>query len=110
MGSQINNIIYSSAITGKDIETGKTAEGGQAQVRVAFANLRKFLDAADATPNDVIRLTVTLADFDLRQFIDEEWLQMFPDATSRPARHVSQLQAHHSEVAVELQVVVVTSN
>ena len=109
MGSRIGNIVYSSGIRGIDPATGRTAEGGEAQVRFAFASLRKFLDAAGVTPDDVIRMTVLLEDMDLRDYVNDEWLAMFPDENSRPARH-AMLQKLNGTMLVELEVVAVAAD
>jgi len=109
MGSRIGNIVYSSGIRGIDPATGRTAEGGEDQVRFAFASLRKFLDAAGVTPDDVIRMTVLLEDMDLREFVNDEWLAMFPDEHSRPARH-AMLQKLNGNMLVELEVVAVAAD
>jgi 2-iminobutanoate/2-iminopropanoate deaminase len=106
MGCRIGNLVYSSGIMGTDPTTGKTAEGGEAQVRAAFANVKKFLDAAGVTPDDVIRMTVLLEDMDLRTYVNEEWLELFPDEDSRPARHAMRQQLNGSMV-IQLEVIAV---
>jgi len=109
MGARIDNIIYSSAIMGIDPETGKTAATGEEQVRYAFANVAMFLAAAGVTPDDVIRMTVLLADMDLREYVNEEWLKMFPDPNSRPARHAV-TQKLNGTMLVQLEVIAVASD
>jgi 2-iminobutanoate/2-iminopropanoate deaminase len=52
-----------------------------------FANLRTILAAAGATPEDVIRVTVWIARPEIRAEVNKEWVVMFPDPDSRPARH-----------------------
>src|SRR5579875_1329660 len=87
MGARIDNIVYSSAIMGIDPATGALAEDPVRQVRLAFANLLAFLEAADVTAEDVVKMTVFLADMSLRDTVNEEWLKLFPNEASRPARH-----------------------
>lgn len=106
MGARIDNIIYSSGIMGNDPKTGKTAATGEEQVRYAFANVEKFLTAAGVTPDDVIRMTVLLEDMDLREFVNDEWLKMFPDPHSRPARHAV-TQKLNGTMLVQLEVIAV---
>jgi 2-iminobutanoate/2-iminopropanoate deaminase len=108
MGARIGDIVFSSGIMGADPATGQVPDDGREQVRLAFANLRSFLDAAYVTAEDVVRLTVYLANNDLRPAINEEWLVMFPDADSRPARHtlVQQLQGR---MQVQVEVVAVSA-
>lgn len=47
---------------GGEDASGRLAEGFEAQVRQAFANLRTALHAAGAAPRDVARLTVLIVD------------------------------------------------
>ncbi len=109
MGARIGDIVFSSGIMGADPGTGQVPEDGREQVRLAFANLRSFLDAAYVAPEDVVRMTVYLADNNLRPAINEEWLAMFPDADSRPARHtlIQQLQGR---MQVQVEVVAVAAD
>lgn len=58
-----------------------------AQCANMFANLRKILAAAGATPEDVIRVTVWIARPEIRAEVNKQWVVMFPDPDSRPARH-----------------------
>jgi 2-iminobutanoate/2-iminopropanoate deaminase len=106
MGCRIDNIVYSSGIMGTDPATGTVAESGPDQVRYAFENLKKFLDAAGVTTDDVIRMTVLLGDNSLRGAINEEWLKMFPDEESRPARHAMNLELAGT-MLVQLEVIAV---
>lgn len=109
MGSRVDNIVYSSGIMGTDPATGKVPDNGDEQVRFAFANLRKFLAAADVTPEDVVRVTVLLQDPGLRGTINEEWEKLFPDPESRPARHAMNIQLNGS-MLVQLEAVAVAAS
>ena len=109
MGCRIDNIVYSSAIMGIDPAIGAPAASGEAQVRLAFANVEKFLEAAGVTADDVIRMTVLLSDMELRTYVNEEWLKMFPDPESRPARHAVN-QKLNNDVLVQLEVIAVISD
>lgn len=71
-----------------------------------FINLRNFLDAAGGTPDDVVNMSVTLEDDDLRPLVNEEWLAVFPDEGSRPARHITVKALPHA-MLIQIQVVAV---
>jgi 2-iminobutanoate/2-iminopropanoate deaminase len=109
MGSRIGNIIYSSGIGGTDRTTGQTPEDGVVQVQNTFANLVAFLEAADATPGDVIRVTVAISDNSLRSAINDEWLKLFPDADDRPARHISTHELGGT-MAIQIEVIAVVES
>jgi 2-iminobutanoate/2-iminopropanoate deaminase len=87
MGSKIGNIVFSSGISGHDPDTQTTPSDPGQQARVLMQNVRRFMTAAGGTPEDIIRLTLHVKDRKLRVHFDKEWLAMFPDEHSRPARH-----------------------
>ena len=85
--SRIGNLVATGGVSGTDTRTGKMPEDVSAQCANMFANLRKILAAAGATPEDVIRVTVWIARPEIRTEVNKEWVVMFPDPHSRPARH-----------------------
>ncbi|HZU06294.1 MAG TPA: RidA family protein [Chloroflexota bacterium] len=84
---RIGNLLFTSAINGRDPTTGQLADGAAAQAALAFQNLRRVLEAAGATTDDVAHVTVFLKDNSYRDAINGPWLEMFPDPKNRPARH-----------------------
>ncbi|MEU3618017.1 RidA family protein [Streptomyces sp. NPDC006872] len=105
-GCRIGDVVFSSAINGSDPATGEIPDDGEAQVRFAFVNLERFLVEAGVTAEDVIRMTVHLSDRSLRAALDTEWLRLFPDADSRPARHAMNLQLNRN-MLIQLEIVAV---
>jgi 2-iminobutanoate/2-iminopropanoate deaminase len=85
--SRIGNIVTTGGVSGTDTSTGKIPEDVTVQCARMFANLRAILAAAGATPEDVIRVTVWIKRPEIRAEVNKEWLVMFPDPNSRPARH-----------------------
>jgi 2-iminobutanoate/2-iminopropanoate deaminase len=85
--SRIGNIVATGGVSGTDVKTSKVPEDAATQCANMFANLRAILAAAGATPEDVIRLTVWIKRPEIRAEVNKEWLAMFPDPHSRPARH-----------------------
>jgi 2-iminobutanoate/2-iminopropanoate deaminase len=57
------------------------------QVPRMFDNLRRILEAAGATFDDVVRMTVYVRNGEVRAAVNGPWVAAFPDAASRPARH-----------------------
>lgn len=109
MGSRIDNIVYSSAILGIDPETGELADDPARQVRLAFGNLIKFLEAAEITAEDIIKMTVFVKDMAVREYVNEEWLKLFPNPESRPARHVIESPLNNS-MLLQLELVAVAES
>ncbi len=85
--TRIGNMVFSSAIPGMDRETGTVPDDPRQQIRNAFANVRALLEVAGATPDNVAKVQVFLADREMRPMVNEEWEAMFPDEDSRPVRH-----------------------
>ena len=79
--------LITSGVSGKDPKTGSFPEGIEGQCAQMFTNLRVLLETGGAQPADVIKVTVWLKDKSLRPHLNKEWLAMFPDPHSRPARH-----------------------
>src|SRR5690606_37072765 len=77
-------------LTGRDPVTKEMPPGLDAQVANIFAHVRELMAAADATTDEIIKITVWLAEdrYRDREALNREWTAMFPDAGSRPARQV----------------------
>jgi enamine deaminase RidA (YjgF/YER057c/UK114 family) len=100
---RVGNVIMTGGIGGGDPSSGIVPDDARAQVAHAFANLRRVLAAAGATPDDVVKLAIAVRTFDVRAAINEEWVVMFPDAASRPARHVTRYDHLPGNLALQLE-------
>jgi 2-iminobutanoate/2-iminopropanoate deaminase len=87
VASVVGNLLVSGGINPVDPATGAVPEETDEQVAVAFANVRRVLDAAGGTTDDIVKCTVFVQDKAIRPIIDKHWVEMFPDPASRPARH-----------------------
>lgn len=85
--SRIGNMVYTGLIGGADPVTKKVPPTLAEQSVHMFAMVKKIIEAAGGTPDDIIKVDVWLADRSQRAGINEAWLALFPDAASRPARH-----------------------
>jgi len=92
--------VVSGAIGGADPETGKVPEDLDAQCRQMFDNVRRVITAAGGTPDDIIKMTVWIADRGLRPVMNKYWVEMFPDPHSRPARHT----VAHADFTTPMQI------
>lgn len=106
--ARVGNIICTSAISGKDPATGKLAEGN-AQAAHAFRNLRAVLEAGGANLNNVAKLTIYIKDDSVREAINVEWLQCFPDPVDRPARHIVVHDLQHG-MLLQIECLAVLTN
>jgi len=89
MACQIGNVLFTSAIMGKDPTTGEIPDDPDREIALVFQHLRVILDRAGMSPEDVGYVSILLADDAYRPIVNREWLSLFPDPESRPARHTS---------------------
>ena len=88
--SCLGNMLMTGIITGMDPATGKLAPTLEAQCAFMFQHVRAIMAAAGGSTDDIIKMGVWMADRSQREVLNREWLKMFPDEHSRPARHTSQ--------------------
>jgi enamine deaminase RidA (YjgF/YER057c/UK114 family) len=88
VASRVDNIVYTSAISGYDLESKSYVDGAAAQVALMFDHLRAILAAAGATPDDVVRMTFYAKNAEARAAVNAGWIAMFPNKDSRPTRHI----------------------
>ena len=87
---RLGNMLMTGIITGTDPATGQLAATLEAQVANIFHHVRAIMTTAGGSTDDIIKMNVWMADRSNRDALNAEWLKMFPDAHSRPARHTSQ--------------------
>jgi len=108
VGARVANVLCSSAIAGKHPATGRLALNPMDQARLAFDNLKLFLDAGGATLADVVKLTVYVKDDSVREHINAHWLACWPDPAQRPARHIVVHDLQHG-MALQLETLAVVA-
>jgi 2-iminobutanoate/2-iminopropanoate deaminase len=81
------NVLVSGGVHGIDPSTGGLAETLDEQCRHMFAHVRAILAEAGGRPDDIVSMTFWMSDRSQRPVLNKEWLDMFPDERSRPARH-----------------------
>jgi 2-iminobutanoate/2-iminopropanoate deaminase len=96
--SRIGNIVVSGLIRGVDPSTQKFPSTLEQQCVFMFENVRRTVEAGGGHIDDIIKLTFWMSSLS-RKAINDEWVKMFPDAGSRPARQIM-------EVAMEPHVLV----
>ena len=82
------DLIFVTAQTGRDPDTGKLEEGLDAQTRRMFSNLDAILNAAGCSPADVVKVTLLLADIKDFKAVDKIYSAWLPGlgVTPLPAR------------------------
>jgi 2-iminobutanoate/2-iminopropanoate deaminase len=92
--------VVSGAISGADPETGKVPADLDAQCRQMFQNVRRVIEAAAGTVEDIVKMNVWISDRKLRETMNRYWVEMFSDPHSRPARHT----IAHSDSTPPIQI------
>ena len=89
-GCRIGNMLFSGSIQGTDPATGKYGATLEEQCVLMFAHVQRIVAAGGGTLEDVVKMTVWMRDRSQRDAVNREWLRLFPDPHSRPARHAMQ--------------------
>ena len=92
--SRIGNIMMSSVISGVDPGTRNYPAELSGQVANIFKHIRAAIEAAGGTPENIVKIDFFVKDpATQREALNAEWVKMFPDPNSRPARHTTALPA-----------------
>lgn len=92
--SRIGNLLMSSVISGYTPGTRDMPEDLAQQIVNVFTHVRAAVEAAGGTPDNIIKITFWMKDPATgRTALNDEWVKMFPDEASRPARHTQALGA-----------------
>src|SRR5690606_38501630 len=86
--SVLQGLLVSGAIFGMDPATRKIAPGLQAQCELMLGHAERILHAGGCDWSHVLKMSFYMAPEQSREEINAHWLRLFPDADSRPARHV----------------------
>jgi 2-iminobutanoate/2-iminopropanoate deaminase len=98
--SRVGNMLMTGIITGMDPATGKVAPTLEAQCGFMFQHVRTIMKVAGGSTDDIIKMSVWMADRSNRDALNVEWMKMFPDPHSRPARHTSQAALEGGQLIV----------
>ena len=97
---RLGNMLMTGIITGTDPKTGKLADTLEAQCANIFHHVRAIMAAAGGSTDDIIKMNVWMKDRSNRDVLNAEWVTMFPDPHSRPARHTSQTALEGGQLIV----------
>jgi 2-iminobutanoate/2-iminopropanoate deaminase len=93
--SRVCNVVMSSVIGGTKPGTRELPASLEEQVANVFAHIRHDVEAAGGSVDDIIKINFWVKDpLSQRAALNAEWVKMFPDPESRPARHTLALPAN----------------
>ncbi len=84
--SRIDNMLFSGVIIGADPSTGKANGTFEEQLGNVFLHMKAIVEAVDGTTDDIIKVNFYLKNSSDRTKVNVEWVKMFSDEHSRPAR------------------------
>jgi 2-iminobutanoate/2-iminopropanoate deaminase len=87
---RVDDLLVSGIVYGMDASTRKPAATLEEQCALMFENIRGIVEAGGGSVADIVKINVWMNDRSRRDPLNVEWLRMFPDAISRPARQVMQ--------------------
>lgn len=102
---RVGQFVYTSGQLGLDPQTGKLAEGIEAQTRRVLANVAAVLQAAGASMDNVVKTTIFLADMQDFGTVNGIYAQSF--SGEPPARSTVQVAALPLGGLVEIEAVAV---
>jgi 2-iminobutanoate/2-iminopropanoate deaminase len=101
------DLIFVTAQTGRDPDTGRLEEGLEAQTRRMLSNIDAILNAAGCSPADIVKVTLLLADIKDFKAVDQIYAAWLPGLgiTPLPARTAFAAAALPAGALVMLDVV-----
>ena len=102
-GWKVGDMVYTSGQLGVDMETGKLAEGVEAQARTSMRNVGEILKAAGASYGDVVKTTIFVKDLADFKTVNTVYAEFFDGVY--PARSCVQVAALPMGGLVEIEAV-----
>src|ERR671927_1915775 len=101
------DLVFVTAQTGRDPDTGKLEEGLEAQTRRMLSNIDAILNAAGCSPADIGKVTLMLANIKDFKAVDQIYAAWLPGlgVTALPARTAFQAAALPAGALVMLDVI-----
>jgi 2-iminobutanoate/2-iminopropanoate deaminase len=85
---KVGNFVFSSAISGEDPVTHELPEDPAQQIRNAFRTVRRVMEEAGGTLDNIGSMKVYVKDREIRPLINQIWQEVFSNEKSRPVRHM----------------------
>lgn len=107
--SRIGDMVFSSAISGMDTDTGEFSDDPETQIGHAFKNVKAAIEAAGGTLDHIGKVVVLLRERSMRDILNRYWVETFPNEKSRPVRHLAGTPGA-KEMFVQLEFIAVVAN
>ncbi len=85
---KVGNVVFSSAVSGEDPVTHEIPADPKLQAENAFRTVRRIMEEAGGTLDNIGKVTVYVKDRDIRPIVNAVWEKVFNNPKSRPVRHM----------------------
>lgn len=99
-----NGFIFSTQI-GKNAETNQIETGITAQANRIMENIKTLLEENDSCLENIVKVTVFIADFEKAKKFNDVYYSYFKDEKSRPVRCCVQVAKLHLGFEVEVEFI-----
>ena len=86
-GAKVGNIVMSSPISGRELNTNRLPDDPDEQAVMLFRNIKAFMEEAGGGMENIVHITLFFKDIKYRDNVNKPWLATYPDENRRPARH-----------------------
>jgi 2-iminobutanoate/2-iminopropanoate deaminase len=104
-GVRVGNLLWTAGHVGRDPETGHIPPDIKGQTRQTLQNLKRVIEAAGSTLENVIKVNIFLVNVADRDALNEVYVEFFPK--DPPARTAFGGAEFGGNVLVEIEAVVV---
>jgi 2-iminobutanoate/2-iminopropanoate deaminase len=109
VGVQAGQLVFTAGQIGISPESGKIVDGGvEAQARQALENLKRILEAAGSSLENVVKTTVFLADMQDYAVVNQVYAEYF--TADFPARSAVQVAALPAGAEVEIEAIAIRAD
>ena len=94
MGARIGNLYCSSGVSGVDPNSNdklEPVEGIEGQAAHGLQNLVSLVESGKGIVDDIGLVTILVQDYADIPIIDKEWIKVFPNEATRPARQIMKM-------------------
>jgi 2-iminobutanoate/2-iminopropanoate deaminase len=104
---RIGELVWSGGIAGINPSSGTIPADVSGEVDQMFSNVDSIMVEAGGSTDDIIKVSIYTPDRAvILKSLNRSWITMFPDPSSRPARHIS-IQPLVSELKLQCEFVAV---
>ena len=91
-GCRMGPLLVTGIINGEDKSRADGPGSFEEQCVLVFSRIRAVMAAAGAGTDQIVKINFSVPDLSMRDILNREWVAMFPDPASRPARQTTEMK------------------